>query len=479
MYWENGGASTLSVYGADTLSEVYNESLTEVLKRKYKKHIDENRLKFHGAVSYSFLSENRFRYDALFHPSLHENLPYTVIEHMAGGGLVAASSKGGQAELISDTKNGFLFDPTDPADITRCIHLLDTLSPDQHREIGQAAKQTVISECDPATTWSQKINLLAERRTPSQEYPFLRGRSKIVEKHEDEIPGLLSVIIPHYNLGHLLKETVDSVIKSSYRPIELIIIDDGSTDPASIAVLNELECSTELIKIIRKRNTGVADTRNVGAKAASGEFIALLDADDLVTPEYYSKCVHVLKKYPNVGYVGAWNEDFNEKGTIRWWPTFNPEPPSQFIFNTTNCQGLVLRRQAYLRYGQHDPNLRMFLDDWESTISLLANDVRGVMLPAPLFRYRIRGASIFRTKQGLWHLNYEKILKKHSQLVKDYAVDALLFLNQNGPNTYYHNPTYPSALHSLSLPTIRKYRSDVRQALSDLARALKRLYRRK
>ncbi len=124
----------------------------------------------------------------------------------------------------------------------------------------------------------------------------------------------------------------------------------------------------------------------------------------------------------------------------------------------------------------HDPDLKMFLDDWESTISMLANDVRGVMLPEPLFRYRIRGSSIFRSKQGLWHLNYERIVRKHQTLAREYAPDAILFLNQNGPNTFYHNPTYPSGLGGIAVK--RKYDSDLRQALSDLARAVKRLYRK-
>lgn len=477
-YWAEGGASSLEIYGADTYSEVHGQSLTDFLRKRYMKYIDSGLLRLGGPIPYDELAERRHACHALIHPSLHENLPYTVIEHMAIGGIVAASTSGGHAELISPGHNGFLFNPNDPSDIARCIRALDLIEPSSASRIGEAARRTILAECDPLATWEKKVSVLSRQPSPRQGYPFIRGKARIIQKAPDEVADLLSVVIPHYNLGNLLKETVESVLSSSYRHIEIVIVDDGSTDPESLKVIDEYEQSSHSIRVIRKSNSGVADARNVGAEAAKGEFVALLDADDLVTAEYYEKCIYVLKQYPNVGYVGAWNEDFDDKGTIRWWPTFNPEPPSQFIFNTTNCQGLVLRRQAFLKYGRHDPSLRMFLDDWESTISLLANDIRGVMLPAPLFRYRIRGTSIFRTKQGLWHLNYARILKKHESLVKEYATDALLFLNQNGPNTLYHNPTYPSALHAGGTFVRRKYRSDVRQALSDLARALKGLYRR-
>ena len=480
IYWQGGGKSTLTVYGSDTHSHIHGESLTAFLGRKHRGCIEAGLLSFAGSVSPTELDDIRGGCHAQFHPSLNDNLPYTVIEQMSIGGVVAASRNGGHTEIIEDGVSALLFDPTDPADVCRCVLALDALDVRGAAAMGHAARQAIGRVCDPHSTWAKKLAVVTAGHEMPKAYPFIRGDSRVVGRGIDESAGLLSVIIPHYNLGNLVGETVKSVVEASYRPLEIIIVDDGSTDPASRQKVDEIEKMESAVRVIRKTNTGVADTRNVGVQAATGEFVALLDADDLVTPQYYSRCIQVLERYSNVGFVGSWNEDFDDTGTIRWWPTFNPEPPAQFLFNHTNCQGLVLRRQAYLRYGQHDPKMRMFLDDWESTVSLLANDIRGVMLPEPLFRYRIRGGSIFRSKQGLWHLNYEYLVRKHADLVSKYAVDAILFLNENGPNTCYHNPTYPSSLHSAgSFSRSRKYSSDIRQALSDLVRAIKNRYRRR
>lgn len=475
-YWRQGGKSRLLVAGADTRSSLFDSSLTKILVEKYSTWVEQGLLKFSGRLERNELSNLRIAAKALFHPSLKENFPYTVIEHMAIGGVVAASNSGGQAELIEDGLSGFLFNPSEPDQIASVIRKLDELNTtsDLRQRIGLAAVEAVRNLCHPSAIYAQKQALLSRPTVWPQNYPFVRGRSRCVARGESEVPGLLSVVIPHYNLPEFLPETVDSVLASQGINYEIIIVDDGSSSPTAVNVAQAQLSKSPHIRLIQKPNSGVADTRNVGVAAAKGEFIALLDADDLVSPKYYSAALNVLQQYTNVGYVGCWNENFNENGTIEIWPTFNPEPPTQFIFNSTNCQGLIVRRQAFLSYGQHDKSLQMFLDDWESTIGMLAHDVRGVMLAHPLFRYRIRSGSIYRSKQGLWQTNYEKILHKHASLIQEYAIDALLFLNQNGPNTHYHNPTFPS---SLNVSSRKKNRPPARQALSDLAKALKNLRR--
>ena len=104
------------------------------------------------------------------------------------------------------------------------------------------------------------------------------------------------------------------------------------------------------------------------------------------------------------------------------------------------------KREAYLRDGWHDPELRMFLDDWEGVIALLAGGHRGVMIPEPLFRYRIRPGSIFRSSHNLWDLNYEKITTKHEALFNRWGADVAAFMNANGPNNFYHVAGKHSAL---------------------------------
>ena len=446
LYWANDGQSSLYVYGSDTTYFRNNKSFKETLSNKYQKWIEKGLLKFAGLKEHSEILFIKKHIKALFHPSLFENYPYSVIEHMAEGGLVAASLNGGQAEFIQSEENGFLFDPHSPTSIRDAILKIDGLNELDSYRIAKNAIKTIKETCSYTTIMAQKEQVLATVKhsdDPLAIFPFVTGKE--LTHPESKTGSALTVVIPHYNLGDLLIEAIESIKFSSLRDIKIIVVDDGSTNKESVITLKTLEDRYTDLKVIYKENSGVADTRNVGVQNATTDYIALLDADDIICSNYYEMAVDILNRYDNVGFVGCWNEDFNQNGRIRLWPTFNPEIPLQVIMNTTNCQGLIVRREAYLAHGQHDPDLGMFLDDWESTISMVLNGVRGVMIPHPLFKYRIREDSIFRDKFRMFNINYNYIIDKHQALLGNCYADIIKFLNANGPNTQYHNPTHMSA----------------------------------
>ena len=103
----------------------------------------------------------------------------------------------------------------------------------------------------------------------------------------------MSIIIPYFNLGEYIQETLDSIQKSTYQNSEVLLIDDGSTDKSSIVKLNEIGQTHPNVKIYRKPNTGLSDTRNYGANLATGKFLAFIDADDKISPQYHQKAIHV------------------------------------------------------------------------------------------------------------------------------------------------------------------------------------------
>lgn len=100
---------------------------------------------------------------------------------------------------------------------------------------------------------------------------------------------LISVIIPAYNVKQYLRQCVDSVLSQTYKNVEIIIVDDGSTDGTSELADNIVSCSMEVsslaaqwsTKVIHKPNGGLSDARNAGLKVAKGEYVAFLDADDV------------------------------------------------------------------------------------------------------------------------------------------------------------------------------------------------------
>ena len=91
----------------------------------------------------------------------------------------------------------------------------------------------------------------------------------------------ISVIIPVYNAAGTILRAVDSILLQEYEPIEVILVDDGSTD-GSGAICDELACRDERVKVVHKPNGGVSSARNVGMDYASGEYVMFLDADDAI-----------------------------------------------------------------------------------------------------------------------------------------------------------------------------------------------------
>jgi glycosyltransferase involved in cell wall biosynthesis len=114
-------------------------------------------------------------------------------------------------------------------------------------------------------------------------------------------PGLVSTIIPVFNRPRLLVEAVSSVFAQTYRPIEIIIIDDGSTDDTP-RVAQELAAQhSDIIRHVRKDNGGCAQARNTGLALAIGEFIQLLDSDDILLPDKFALQVGGLREHPDCG----------------------------------------------------------------------------------------------------------------------------------------------------------------------------------
>ncbi len=107
--------------------------------------------------------------------------------------------------------------------------------------------------------------------------------------------GLVSIITPCYNGAKYISETIDSVLKQTYSDWEMIIIDDGSKDD-SAAIVREYEKKDGRIRLIQQKNAGSAAARNNGIRQAEGQYIALLDADDIWLPEFLEKQIAFMKK---------------------------------------------------------------------------------------------------------------------------------------------------------------------------------------
>lgn len=107
----------------------------------------------------------------------------------------------------------------------------------------------------------------------------------------------ISVIVPVYNKTIYLKHCINSIIDQTYDNLEIIIVNDGSTDKETINILNGLEATDKRIKVINKKNGGVSSARNKGIDNATGNYITFVDADDTIEKDMYQLLFSGIKKY--------------------------------------------------------------------------------------------------------------------------------------------------------------------------------------
>lgn len=161
------------------------------------------------------------------------------------------------------------------------------------------------------------------------------------------VPGMVSTIIPVHNRPQMLREAVESVLSQTYRPIEVIISDDGSTDETPQVADSLASAHAENIRVVpSKSNQGPGPTREAGRLLAEGEFIQYLDSDDLLCPGKFEIQVKALRNHPECGIAYGRTRHITMDGTVladpfkwtgreyptlfpwllvdRWWCTHTP-----------------------------------------------------------------------------------------------------------------------------------------------------------
>ena len=106
----------------------------------------------------------------------------------------------------------------------------------------------------------------------------------------------ISVIIPIYNIKNYLVNCINSVLEQTFKNIEVILIDDGSSDGSEM-LCDKFALDDSRVRVIHKNNTGVSDSRNIGISLAKGDYICFIDGDDFIEKDYFKKAVSLLNEY--------------------------------------------------------------------------------------------------------------------------------------------------------------------------------------
>lgn len=215
----------------------------------------------------------------------------------------------------------------------------------------------------------------------------------------NNIVGRVSVLIPLYNRASYILETINSVLEQDYPDIELIVIDDGSTDGGDLLVEQFAERGE--LKLLRhpgRINKGQAAALNLGLTVATGEFIAVLDSDDLYVPGKISKQVTFFKQNPNVGLVYGNGKGIDAAGKVIYDINYDNRiersDPNDLLLDCYFLlpQNSLVRASVYQLAGNFDETLRSGQD--HDMLIRLAEKTKIAHQPIDSFRYRRHGDSI-------------------------------------------------------------------------------------
>jgi glycosyltransferase involved in cell wall biosynthesis len=201
----------------------------------------------------------------------------------------------------------------------------------------------------------------------------------------------ISIVIPSYNHGPYLVETVGSIEESRTDALhEVIIVDDGSTDPEALEVLARFENSA--YTLIRQPNKGLGAARNTGIRRATGEFILPVDSDNRIRRTYLEKAPDVFARNPRVGVVYGDAEYVGERSG-RWYvPDFNL---ARLVDGNFIDACAVFRRRVWEEIGGYDEHMpRMGWEDWDFWLRASMKAWGFVHLNEIAFDYRVRAGSM-------------------------------------------------------------------------------------
>lgn len=214
---------------------------------------------------------------------------------------------------------------------------------------------------------------------------------------------LVTVIIPSFNHRQYIQSSITSVLQQSYPAIQLVVIDDGSTDG-----------SPEVIEALSRRhgfafyqhaNRGVCATLNRALAFAQGEFVVTFGSDDIMLPDRIERQAAYMVQHPEVGCVGARKHLIDSAGeTIKWARTRDQVKRYRFdeLLRKADAVGTptaMYRREAMLQAGGFDT--RITLEDFQMTLNIAAAGYRVDILPFPVTCYRLHAS------------NYSKSYRRH------------------------------------------------------------------
>lgn len=264
---------------------------------------------------------------------------------------------------------------------------------------------------------------------------------------------LVSIIIPCYNYGRFLHEAIESALAQTYNPIEIIVLNDGSTD-------NTVEVASKYpVLLINQENQGAPKTFNRGVELSSGDFFIILSADDKLHPSFVEKTMAIMNSNKDIAFVYTHTILFGERNEYMYSREYDVET----LKLTNYITGTALtRKDAFRSVGGFDTDLKC-LEDWDLWLSFAEKAFYGKLMPEPLLYYRQQTISRNIASSKVIKQAVRKILKKHEGTLykqKDFFRKLILLCKFNPVFVYLFRriDVLPEGIKQVILKFLQKIR---------------------
>lgn len=220
-----------------------------------------------------------------------------------------------------------------------------------------------------------------------------------------------TVVIANHDYAGFLVEAVDSVRGQEGGPPRVVVVDDGSTEPATEPVLAQLEALPG-VEVVRQANRGVCAARNAGLELVRTPYWLVLDADDRLAPGALAALRSELERDAALGYAFGFMRFFGAmSGVVR----FPPYDPYRLLYRHTIGLTALARAEVLEATGGYDPQFPHY-EDWEMWVHALAHGFEGRRVEAVTLDYRRHGATKFDADRRRYRAAWRALRRKHRAL---------------------------------------------------------------
>ncbi|MBI5863780.1 MAG: glycosyltransferase, partial [Planctomycetes bacterium] len=339
----------LTMLGGDT-DRVPGESMKQHVQRLVpREHAD--RIQLLDRMPREKLIERYAAARLCVFPSHFENFPNTCLEAMSVGRPVIGTCQTGMQEIIEDGVSGFLVPPRNVEALTEVLMRAFRLPAEELRQIGAAARSRMMTAFHPDVIAGQIEQLYGG---------YLAGRSSAKSTSAAETTAAVAIVIPCFNHGQFVGEAVAAARAQTHAPLEIVVVDDGSTEPATLERLDELR--KDGVRVLRQENAGLASARNAGIRATTAPFFLPLDADDRIEADFVAALLPSLLADATLGYAYANVRTFGDAESAWDCPDYDPK---KLLVENLSVSTAVIRRAAFEQVGGYSADMVHGYEDWD------------------------------------------------------------------------------------------------------------------